>query len=53
VAQLLGCPRHSGTAWSMAAELARRAEERGGTNRMEREGEALGVELITDKVGRG
>jgi hypothetical protein len=32
---------------------ARRAEERGGTNRMEREGEALGVELAADKGGRG
>jgi hypothetical protein len=53
VAQLLGCPRHSGTARSTAAKLARRAEERGGMNRMEREGEALSVELATDKVGRG
>jgi hypothetical protein len=32
---------------------ARRAEERGGTNRMEREGETLGVELTADKGGRG
>jgi hypothetical protein len=30
---------------------ARRVEEQGGTNRMEREGETLGVELAADKGG--
>jgi hypothetical protein len=38
--------------WRLSSR-ARRAEERGGTNRIEREGEALRVELATDKGGRG
>jgi hypothetical protein len=51
------CSGAQGTAvrrgrWWLSSR-ARRVVERGGTNKMEREGEALGVELATDKGGRG